>query len=108
MCKWKKLISGYWKIKIKSRTNQHWYKPLLIAKSCRYMRPISYRIGYQDEIKILTQLRMKSKYELSWGSSQLSNNGHRVDIALVGAGSLWHSDPTLKNRFSHGWGSSLL
>ncbi len=27
---------------------------------------------------------------------KLSNNGHPVDGALVGAGSLWPSDPTLK------------
>jgi hypothetical protein len=27
---------------------------------------------------------------------QLRNNGHPVDGALVGAGSLWPSDPTLK------------
>jgi len=27
---------------------------------------------------------------------KLSNNGHPVDGALVGAGSLWPSDPTLQ------------
>ncbi len=45
------------------------------------MRPISYRIGYQGETKI-------NSVEVH---PQLSNIGHPVDGALVGAGSLWPS-----------------
>jgi hypothetical protein len=43
------------------------------------MRPISYRIDYQGEVKILTQVKVHP---------QLSNDRHPVDGALVGAGSL--------------------
>jgi hypothetical protein len=43
------------------------------------MRAISYRIGYEGETKYLTRLRVHP---------QQSNNGHPVDDALVGAGSL--------------------
>jgi hypothetical protein len=39
---------------------------------------------------------MKSNINSVEVHPQLSNNGHRVDGALVGAGSLWRSDPTLK------------
>ncbi len=42
------------------------------------MRPVSYRIGYQDE----------TKYNSVEVHTQLSNNGHPVDGALVGAGLL--------------------
>jgi hypothetical protein len=46
-----------------------------------YMRPIYYRIGYQDETKLLNWVKVHP---------QLSNNNrHPVDGALVGADSLW-------------------
>jgi len=43
------------------------------------MRPISFIIGHQGETKILTQFKVHP---------QLNDNGHPVDGALVGAGSL--------------------
>jgi hypothetical protein len=51
-----------------------------------YLRPISYRIGNQGETKILSQLRFIHP--------QPSNSEHPVDVALVGAGSLWWPIPT--------------
>jgi len=51
------------------------------------MRAISYRIGYQGEKQILTPVEVHP---------EVSNNGHPVDGALVGAGSLWPSDQTSK------------
>jgi hypothetical protein len=45
------------------------------------MRPISYRIGYQDETKNINSVEFHP---------QLSNDRHHpVDGAVVGAGSLW-------------------
>jgi hypothetical protein len=50
---------------------------------------------------------MKSNINSVEAHPQLSNNGHLVDGALVGAGSLWPSDPTLEYIPMDG-GSSLL
>jgi len=50
---------------------------------------------------------MKSNINSVEVHPQLSNNGHLVDGALVGAGSLWPSDPTLEYIPMDG-GSSLL
>jgi hypothetical protein len=43
------------------------------------MRPIFFRIGHQGETQILTRFKVHP---------QLNDNGHPVDGALVGAGSL--------------------
>jgi hypothetical protein len=53
------------------------------------MRPISYRIRYQ----------VKSNINSVEVHPQLSNKGHPVDGALVGAGSLSPWVPAWKNRY---------
>jgi len=47
---------------------------------------------------------MKSNINSVEVHPKLSNNGHPVDGALVGAGSLWSSDPTLQYIPMDAWG----
>ncbi len=54
--------------------------PIFLPIYYIYMRPIFYRICYHGETKNINPV---------WVHSQLSNNGHPGDGALVGAGSLW-------------------
>jgi hypothetical protein len=58
------------------------------------MRPISYRIGYQDETKNINSVEFHP---------ELSNDRHPVDGALVGAdGALWPLHLPLKTTITQG------
>jgi hypothetical protein len=57
------------------------------------MKPISYRISYQDETKNINSVEFHP---------QLSNNRHPVDGGLVGAGPLWPLHLPLKATITQG------
>ncbi len=94
--------TGYCK-KIKNQPTL--IQTIYLAKSCLFSY-LSANIWDLSPTELVT--KMKPNINSVEVHPKLSNNGHPVDGALVGAGSLWPSDPTLQYIPTDAWGSSLL